>query len=422
MVTADGSTTDDPTLAMPTGPAIAVLPFENLSDNSDQNYFAVGLTEDVINRLSEFPRFHVLGRNSTTQYDDKSTDIRKICAELGARYLIQGGVRKADTEVRVTVQLLRGADGTQIWANTYDRSLSASNLFEIMDEITAQIASTIASDSGIITRTELKDIRGKPPATLEAYECELRLNAYYDAPNPDEHAMLRDCAERAIESDPEHPLGWVIAAWIYMDEERFGFNTNPAAMDRALLAAEQIVKLDANDYNGQWALGDIYFHRHEMDKFFTAAERAIERNPNNATILSDFGNSMIFAGHYERGVALLRKAMALDPNYPQWLNYGLSVYYYEKGDYQKALDTILKITQSDWYWLYVNYAAIYGQLGRQEEARDAVDKLNDLYPDFGESHYDEAKIWNLPDEIIEHYAEGLRKAGLYYPDRPPLTD
>ena len=145
MVTADGSTTDDPTLAMPTGPAIAVLPFENLSDNSDQNYFAVGLTEDVINRLSEFPRFHVLGRNSTTQYDDKSTDIRKISAELGARYLIQGGVRKADTEVRVTVQLLRGADGTQIWANTYDRSLSASNLFEIMDEITAQIASTIAS-------------------------------------------------------------------------------------------------------------------------------------------------------------------------------------------------------------------------------------------------------------------------------------
>ena len=190
MVKADGTPTDDPVFAMPTGPTIAVLPFENLSEGNDDDYFANGLTEDLVVGLSQFPSFLVIARNSTLRYQGQSVDVREVSRDLGAQYVVGGSVRLTNNSLRVTVHLLDGADGTDLWANTYDRDLDANNLFEIQDEITAKISATIGDNSGIVTRASMANIRGKRPQSLGTYECWLRLVAYYDAVTPEGHRVV----------------------------------------------------------------------------------------------------------------------------------------------------------------------------------------------------------------------------------------
>ena len=142
--------TQDPVLALPTGPTIAVLPFENMSGDPEQEYFSDGLTEDIITRLSRFPLFFVIARNSTSQYKGRAVDVREVGRDLGANYIVEGSVRKSGKTIRVTVQLLDAEDGTHMWAETYDRDLTAANFFEIQDEITDRVSATIADERGIL--------------------------------------------------------------------------------------------------------------------------------------------------------------------------------------------------------------------------------------------------------------------------------
>ncbi len=161
---------DDPVLALPTGPTVAVLPFTNLSGDPEQEYFSDGLTDDIITALSRFRELFVIARNSTFRYKGKSVDVRELNRDLGARYVVEGSVRKAGTRLRVTVQLLDAKDGTHLWADTYDRDLSASDIFSVQDEITEQVVATIASNSGVISRVRFAEIKEKPTDTLDSYE------------------------------------------------------------------------------------------------------------------------------------------------------------------------------------------------------------------------------------------------------------
>ena len=136
---------EDPLLALPTGPVVAVLPFENLSRDPDQEYFSDGLTDDIITALSRFKDLFVIARNSTFRYKGQAVDVRQLNKELGARYVLEGSVQKAGDALRVTAQLLDAKDGTHLWAETYDRELSASNIFSVQDEITEQVVATIGS-------------------------------------------------------------------------------------------------------------------------------------------------------------------------------------------------------------------------------------------------------------------------------------
>ena len=160
--TTDTSSEEDPLLALPTGPVVAVLPFENLSRDPDQEYFSDGLTDDIITALSRFKDLFVIARNSTFRYKGQAVDVRQLKKELGARYALEGSVQRAGDTLRVTAQLLDARDGTHLWAETYDRELSASSVFAVQDEITAQVAAAIGGGFGVIYRERLAKIRGRP--------------------------------------------------------------------------------------------------------------------------------------------------------------------------------------------------------------------------------------------------------------------
>jgi adenylate cyclase len=404
---------EDPILAMPSGPSIAVLPFDNVSGDPEQDYFSTGLTEDLITRLSRYPFFYVIARGSSSQYGGGDVDVREVGRDLGVRYVIEGSVRKGADTVRVAVQILDAENGNQLWGEAYDRELTAANVFAVQDEITGQVAAIIADQYGVIFRAEVEALGGKQTDSLDAYDCVLRLTTFYDVIAPDEHLKLRDCLERAVEVDPDYAQARASLAWIYLDEYRFGFNPRPDPLERALEAARHAIRLDGDNEDARNVLAATHFHRHDVESFFVEADRAIALNPNNASLLAELGQSMIFVGELDRGFALVKKAIALNPKHPEWYHFAFVAYHFQRHEYELALDAALKINMPEYWAIHGWLAGIYGHLGRTAEARAEAETVLELWPTYAEEYREKGFLrWNFPDSQWENFAGGLRKAGL----------
>jgi TolB-like protein/cytochrome c-type biogenesis protein CcmH/NrfG len=403
---------EDPLLALPTGPVVAVLPFENLSRDPDQEYFSDGLTDDIITALSRFRDLFVIARNSTFRYKRQAVDVRQLNKELGARYVLEGSVQRAGDALRVTAQLLDAKDGTHLWAETYDRELSASNIFGVQDEITQQVVATIAG-IGVISRARFAEITEKPTESLDAYESVLQAIAYYrDNMVPTEHAKVRDALERTVKSDPGYADAWALLSNVYFDEYRWDFNPRPDPLDRALDAARRAVVADPTSQWAHHALAQVYFYRREPDAFSAEAERAIALNPNNPNTLGAMGTHFHLAGD-ERGIDLVRKAMKLDPYHPTVFHFTIADYHFHRGEYEEALTAARKIEIPRFFGTQLYLAAIYGELGRQREARAALEELLRQSPGFHvEKLIRERRKWNVSEDRIRHWVAALRKAGL----------
>jgi adenylate cyclase len=411
-------TPEDPILALPKGPSLAVLPFTNLSGDPSQDYFSDGLTEQIITALARYRGLYVVARNSTFQYKGQSVDVRKVGRELGARYVLEGSVRRSVKTLRVTAQLLDARSGAHLWAETYDRALTGADIFALQDDITSNAVASIAGPHGQIARAGLEETKGKAPNSVDSYDCVLRAAAFVSILLPKGHGPVRDCLERAVARDPNYAEAWAWLAWVYVLEYEYGFNPRPElydARERALEAGLRAAELDPNSAVVQRQLFWIRFMRHENDAALAGVERALTLNPNDPDVLCLSGVATAYAGKWERGIALTKKAMALTPNYPKWCHFPIALDLYLKGEYEQSLAETLKI-EIPFIWTHVWLAANYGQLGRKEEARAAVAELLKLYPDFGANVRRESRKYNATDENLERYVEGLRKAGL---DIPP---
>ena len=182
---------DDPILKLPTGPSIAVLPFDNLSGDPEQEYFVDGLVDNIITGLSLFPEFFVIARGSTFQYKGRAVDVRDINRDLGAAYVVDGSVQRSAEGIRVTTRLHDAATGAQLWAQTYDKSLSASNVFEIQDDIRDQVAAMIAGTTGVVARHQAGEVRARRTENLASYECVLMAGAHCNEFTPASHLRAR---------------------------------------------------------------------------------------------------------------------------------------------------------------------------------------------------------------------------------------
>jgi TolB-like protein/class 3 adenylate cyclase len=402
-------------------PVIAVMLFDNASHDPEQDIFALGLTENIITRLSRFDGFAVVARNSTAQYAGQAIDVRVVGRELGAKYLVEGSVQILDTKIRVSAQLLNAEDGTHVWAETYDRDLTTANVFEIQDDITARISGVIGSATGIVGRAELEAIKDRPPESLEAWECSLRVIAYYDEISPDGHAKVRDCLERAVEKEPNNATAWIDLGGIILEEYRVGFNPLANSIDRALDAVRRGIALAPDNEMGQLNIAEIHFARGEVELFHAAADKALALNSNNADILSSLGHKMINAGFTDRGIALMRRAVVLNPNHPEWYHFAFFNYYWQMDDMAAALEAIQKVDMPDFFWTHVCRAEVYSRLGRLDEARGAVASVLELYPEFGANFWNEVAVWNGPTNVADSYANALREAGMEIPERPVPT-
>jgi adenylate cyclase len=403
------------------GPSIIVLPFENLSDSPAKAYLAGGLTEEIFTSLAQFKELFVFGRETGARYGS-ATSYEKIHRDLGVRYVLEGSVREAAGRVRVTARLVDATTEAQVWASAYEEVGSGADLFQLQSDIARRVVVEIAQPYGIIATADMQLVRGKAPESLSAYECVLQVLDYYRHMSAAWVDEARACLERATKSEPEYADAWALLGMNYLDQVRF--RLAPRArdkdlLDRALLAAQRAAEIAPDGALAQRSLLIAHSFRGEVEQALKAGDRAVALNPNNAEILAEFGTRLAFVGQWERGISLIGEAIARNPAHPGWYHTAPALNFYRQGRYAEALDEASQLDAPGWAHNYTILAMTYGQLGQEEEARAAARQLLQLSPDFEANAWYELQLRNFPEAMLEHMIEGLRKAGLSIPARPP---
>jgi TolB-like protein len=305
---------------LPLGPRIAVSPFLSLGDDPEQAYFAQGMTDQIVTDLARFKALFVLSLPSRAQDQGESADPQDLGQELGIDYLLTGSVGRDGDQIRLSTHLVDAASGRVVWAESYGDELTPSNVFEIQEDVSRQVSAVLASNYGVIAEAGQTEAQRRPPRSLAAYDCVLRYYYHQRTIEPREHARVRACLERAVELDPDYADAWAVLANVYAQEHRQGFNPRPELYDpreRSLAAAGRAVEIEPRNPTAQLMLANALFDRHDVVGFRAAGERAIALNPNDPDILAHFGMRLVYMGEWERGLALVSKAIALNPEFPE---------------------------------------------------------------------------------------------------------
>ena len=391
---------------------VAVLPFKYAGANADLRALAEGLSEDIVTGLSRFSYLKVIARTSTARFAQDSGDVRAIGKELGARYVMEGGVRQAGLILRITVRLVDTISGAHLLAESYDRVFEPEKIFTLVDDVVPRIVSTVADMHGVLLRTMSEALRGKTPESLTPYEAVLRSFGYVVHLSAEEHAMVRKCLEVAVERAPASADVLAMLSFMYAEEYKQVFNVLPESLERALNAARRSVDAAPSSSLSYHMLAQAFFFRREVEAFRNAAERAIALNPMDAYNVAFMAILLAYTGEWERGCALTRRAMELNPSHPGWYRFAEFNDAYRKKDYRGALDVAVRFNMPSYYYTHASLAAAAGQLGDRDTARRALRELLAQKPDFAATARENFAKWLGHGELLEHTLEGLRKAGL----------
>jgi adenylate cyclase len=394
-----------------TGPTIAVMPIINLSGDEKQEYFVDGLTEELTAELSRYQDFLVIAAQSTRRYKGQGVDPIEVGRDLGVRFLLRGGIRKDLKTIKATISLLDTSKAEQIWAESYKSDLTAADLIAIQEDIAHRVVGAIADHYGPITRRLAKESRKKVPADLKAYDAVLRFYHYETELTPEAFEKAMAALEQAIEIDPEYGLAWAMLGHLHADNYALGFCEIEAPLEKATTYAQRGVALAPLNQFAMDALSLVYFHQGPKELFLKHVEQTIALNPSSPYIVGVAGWHMALYGEWDRGLALLKKGMKLNPYHPSWFHLAPYMDYYRRGQYEDAFTEAMKFNYPELYLDPTMRAAALAQMGRQDEAKAAVDQLLNLEPDFAArgrwliSRY--VKVDGLVDKIVE----GLHKAG-----------
>jgi TolB-like protein/class 3 adenylate cyclase/cytochrome c-type biogenesis protein CcmH/NrfG len=390
-------------------PSIAVLPFSNMSGDSEQEYFSDGISEDIITKISQLKNLAVIARNSSFTYKGTNTKVQDIGKDLGVRYVLEGSVRKVDDRVRITAQLIDSHSGHQLWAEKFDRKLT--DVFAVQDEITDRITTALSVKLSVDEQTQ---VAKNSTNNFEAYDLFLkgqRASATMAKEGLDNAIGLY---REAIRLDPGFARAYGSLAVTMERQTHLGYTDSPVeASERALKLAQKAVSIDPSSPQAQWALAYVYMRKKQFDDAIAALEKAIEVAPNYADgygLLALIYNNL---GQAEDALRLIKKGMELNPYYTYDYPYNLGRAYYTLKDYAKAAQQLENaIERNEAIFLPRLYlAASYVQLGRQDEAEWQITELEVLIPGSTISHWE--KIVVIADEDLrKRLFNDLRAAGM----------
>ncbi|MBN33568.1 MAG: hypothetical protein CMM46_02100 [Rhodospirillaceae bacterium] len=401
--------------ALPDKPSIAILAFNNMSGDPEQEYFADGVTEDIITELSKYRSIFVIARNSSFAYKGHAVDIKQIGQELGVRHVLEGSVRKSAQRVRVTAQLIEAANGNHLLAERYDRTLV--DVFELQDEITETIVATIQPEPEVAERERA---RRKSPENLTAwdhYQCGMWHS--YRA-KPDDTALAESCFHDALAVDDRYAtahagLGYCAFQRTLYYAENESLDDRATLLDRAISHVRTAVEIDDRDPFGQFVLGRLYALRGDFDVAEERLRRAIELNPNFALAYHGLGYTLTLSGREEEAASLFERAPRFSPaDQYHWGIYSMASFnQVPLGNHEAAVEYARKGVRDmpNIFWARVHLISALSKLGRDDEARRAADEILKVLREFTTAMIDRAIVIKNP-EVRERYLASLHKAVL----------
>jgi TolB-like protein/class 3 adenylate cyclase/Tfp pilus assembly protein PilF len=403
---------------LPEHPAIAVLPFDDMSPTRDQQYLADGITEDLITGLAKIPELLVMARTASFAYKDKPTDSRQVRKDLGVHYIVDGSIQRSDHDLRVTAQLIDSSTGRELWADSYDRKIES--IFAIRDDITRSIAGTLGGLSGKLAKAEVARLSGKDPNSFTAYDYLMRGWYEWHKFTPESNAASRDLFEQARKIDPNYARAYVGLCWAYANDFDYEWTSDYAkTLKLTLDMASEAVRLDPNDYQAHWGLAWAYLYHRQHDKAVAEYERARKLNPNDAELIAEMANFLIFMGEPKQAIEHAKEGIRLNPFHENWYDEYLGWAYAEAGMpkeaievFQKAID--LQNPADDQLWYFPTIAAAYADpaVGRPDDARKIVKTLLSRKPKYSTFESVSRAFPYKTKELADRYVSAARSVGL----------
>jgi TolB-like protein/tetratricopeptide (TPR) repeat protein len=389
--------------------SIAVLPFDNMSNDPEQEYFSDGITEDIITDLSKISGLFVIARNSVFTYKGRNVKVPEVCAELGVSHALEGSIRKAGNRVRINAQLIDGSTGGHVWAERFDRQLD--DIFAVQDEVTAEIVGALKVE---LSPQEESRVLKRGTDSHEAYDNLLRCRELMYRGTKDANLEALTFIERALEIDPHYAMALAARAVSYITQYTNQWTDDPAAtLAEADATAARAMALDSEEPIAHLAVGVVRMWQNRLGDTVAAAKKILALDPNNSDGYKLLANSEHYAGNSQRAIEAAEKSMLLDPYYPDLVLQFLGQACFMAGDLDRAADVfrrrILRNPNTDTAHLYL--AAIHGHQERPEEAQAEWAELLNFNPKY--SLAERMKIWPYADPALPaRIVDGLTKGGI----------
>jgi TolB-like protein/Tfp pilus assembly protein PilF len=391
-------------------PAIAVLPFTNMSGDPEQEYFSDGISEDIITALSKLRWFFVIARNSSFVYKAKAVHLKQVAEELGVNYVIEGSVRKVGDRVRITAQLNDVATGSHIWAEHYDRGLA--DVFAVQDEITEAIVAAIEPQ---LYAAENFRAQRKSPGNMDAWDLLMRALSHYWRVTRQDNRLAQALLEKAIAIDPNYGKALGVLAATHTFSAHMGWEDMATALPIAERAALAAISADSEDSWAHYALGCVYLLKRRFDDSLAEFELSLQLNPNFSLAQGFYGLALSYCGRWEEADLAARRALRLSPRDPfSALYYGIASYAQFVGrNYDEAMRLAREgIRQrGDFVGAHRVLTAAAGMAEQKDVAKTALQDLRRAQPDISLA-WIESQMPIKRDADREHYLEGFRRAGL----------
>lgn len=396
--------------ALPDEPSIAVLPFENLSDNPEHEYLADALTENIINVLSKIPDLFVIARNSTFTYKGKAVKVQQVAEEMGVRYVLEGGIQRSGDRIRVTTQLVGAVKGNQLWSDHYDRNLT--DLFAVQDEITVRIVTEL--QVRFTAGDQARRPSGHGTLNLKAWASAVQGFALFHTLTKEDNARAQQLLENATELDPSYAWAWTVLAWTHWNDARNGWSASrDASFNKAFELADKSRSLDDSVPFTYSLLGALHLLKREYEQAIAHMEKAVALDPNGAESKALLGVVLTYAGRPREATTLLERAMRLNPRYPGWYLVTLGRAYRLSGRLDDAIEALLRakqrIPQND--HARVVLTATYLEMGREAEARAEAADILKLNPKFSVREFANVIPYKDPEQT-RRVLDALRETGL----------
>ena len=396
-------------LELPDKPSIAVLPFTNMSDDSEQEHFADGVSEDIITELSKISKLFVVARNSTFTYKGQAVDIKQVGREQGVRYVLEGSVRRSGDRLRITAQLIDAITGNHLWAQRYDRVVQ--DVFELQDEITREVTSALQVE---LTEGEQARLWARGTKNLEAWEILIQIPEKLFSHQREQVLLSRSLAEQALKLDENYAEAWTMLGLSHWEDVFNGWSDSPnSSLNLALDSAEHARSIDASDPNTYALLTWIHLTLRKYDQASALAQQAMTLGPSNSFVTAVASDVALFCNRPKEMVVLLNKAMRLCPIYPAWYPSGLAWAYLLMNRREDAVESAQISTKidRDYPFNYMVLAIAFSEMEREQKARIAIEDLLRIDPNYTLATFTNSQPFR-EKEVLDRHIEGLLKAGL----------